>query len=158
MNATQRQRACLVALLAALALPAGAQTPERGLPRVFYGTPPPQVFYGTPLEPAPAPGPVAPPPLAALPPQVPDTSLTIQTGPAYLPPPSYWNRPPAWLGQPERPPRQPRAQPRRTVREPGPYDSPLPDARRVGRPSDAPLRARPWPTPERPLYGRPPGS
>jgi hypothetical protein len=157
MNTPQRRRACLIALLCGLALPAGAQAPQPGLPRVFYGTPPPQVFYGTPSDPAPEPRPFAPPPLAALPPQRPDTSVTIQSGPAFLPTPSYWNTPPAWAGPPPRPPRQPRPPHQRAVRQPGPYDSPLPQGRHVGRPSEAPFQSRPWGAPERPVYGRPPG-
>jgi hypothetical protein len=165
MIAAPRPRACLVPLLALLALPAAAQ--EAGLPRVLYGTPAPQVFYGTPIDPAPAPRP-APPPVAAAPlPPPPQTSLTYQYGPAYLPPPSYWNRPPAWGSDPSwhSPPRRirptPPASPRFVSPESGYFERPLPQGTYVGRPPSAPrenpFQPRPWRAPEAYDQGRLPG-
>jgi hypothetical protein len=164
MTALPSGRACLPALLAILALPAAAQDP--GMPRILYGAPPPQVFYGTPSE-APQPRP-APPPVAAAPlPPPPQTSLTYQHGPAFLPPPSYWNRPPAWGNDPHwhaapqriRP--TPPAQPHFVSPEAGRFEQPLPQGRYVGQPPSAPrenpFQPRPWGAPERPVYGRAPG-
>jgi hypothetical protein len=149
MSTPPRRRACLTALLAALAVPAAAQAPEPGLPRVFYGTPSPQVLYGAPSAPEPAPRP-APPPMAAAPPQTPQSSLTYQSGPAYLPPPAWWGGQPGW----DRPPRwvrpAPVNPPRYVSPERGRFEQPLPQGRYVGRPPSAP--------PERPFQGGPRGA
>jgi len=167
---SERWRTCFVAMLAGLAAPAAAQAPEPGLPRVLYGTPAPQVLYGNPSAPEPPPAPRRAPPPAAAPPQAPQTSLTYQSGPAYVPPQAYWGvppgswgRPPGWDGRP-RPVRPPPTNPPRYVSpERGRFEQPLPQGRYVGRPPSAPperpLPGRGWgAAPERPVYGRPPGS
>jgi hypothetical protein len=168
MSEPLRRRACLPALQAALALsvavqavPAAAQAPEPGLPRVFYGTPAPQVLYGNPSQPEPAPEPRRAP--AVTPPQPPQSSLSFESGPAYIPPQAYWGVAPGW-DRPPRPARPPPPNPPRYVSpERGRYEAPLPQGRYVGRPPSAPLerpfQARPWGVaPDRPIYGRPPGS
>jgi hypothetical protein len=157
VNRPQPWRACLTALLVGLAAPVAAQAPEPGLPRVLYGTPPPQVLYGTPVTPDPAPEPRrATPPPAPVPPQQPQSSLTFQSGPAYVPPyaywgrpPGYWGRPPGWEGRPRhvRPP--PPNPPRYISPEGGRFEPPLPQGRYVGRPPSAP--------PEPQVFGRPRG-
>ncbi|WP_230165497.1 hypothetical protein [Roseomonas sp. CECT 9278] len=154
-----RRRACMIALLGSLAPPAAAQAPEPGLPRVLYGTPAPQVLYGNPsvVEPLPEPR-RAPPPAAP----APQSSLTFQSGPAYIPPQAYWGDQPGW-DRPRRPPRPAPANPPRYVSpERGRFEQPLPQGRYVGRPPGAalerPFQPRPWGgAPERPVYGRPPG-
>jgi hypothetical protein len=154
-----RRRTCLTVFLAALALPAVAQAPEPGLPRVLYGTPQPQVFYGNPPATAPSAEPRrAPPPApraAAPPPTAPQGSLTYQSGPAYIPPQAWWGvQQRGWGGQPgwERPPRawrEPPVNPPRYVSpDRGRFERPLPEGRYVGRPPSAPPG---------PVYGRPPG-
>lgn len=159
-------RACLTALLVGLAAPVASQTPEPGLPRVLYGTPSPQVLYGNPATPAPAPAPEprrAAPPAVPVAPQLPQSSLTFQSGPAYVPPQAYWGAPPGywggppgyWGGQPGwdgrpravRPP--PPNPPRYVSPQGGMFEPPLPQGRYVGRPPSAP--------PEPPVYGRPRG-
>jgi translation initiation factor IF-2 len=168
-NRPCRRRACLTALLVGLAAPAAAQAPDAGMPRVVYGTPSPQVLYGNPSTPAPMPEPrrTAPPP-APVAPQQPQSSLTFQSGPAYVPPQAYWGAPPYWGGQPgwddrPRPVRPaPPNPPRYVSPERGRFEQPLPQGRYVGRPPSAPLerpfQPRPWDaSPERPVYGRPPG-
>lgn len=156
---TDRRRACIVALIFAIAAPAAAQAPEPGLARVLYGTPAPQVLYGSPSQAEPAPGPRGAPPPAAPPPQ---SSLTYQSGPAYIPPQAEWGGQPGW-GRPPRPLRPaPTNPPRYVSPERGRFEQPLPQGRYVGRPPGAALeravQPRPWrTTPERPVYGRPPG-
>ena len=166
MNARSPRRcASLAALLLGLAAPAVAQAPDPGLPRVLYGTPQPQVLYGNPSMPDPDSAPRrAPPPPAPAAPQQPQSSLSFQSGPAYLPPQAYWGSPPgywgappppAWGGQPgwdgrQRPVRPPPPNPPRYVSpEGGRFEPPLPQGRYVGRPPSAP--------PEPPVYGRPRG-
>jgi hypothetical protein len=154
---TDRRRAWFVALLASLAAPAAAQAPEPGLPRVLYGTPAPQVLYGDPSAPDPAPTPQRAPPQ-----QQPQSSLTFQSGPAYIPPQAPWGVAPGW----DRPPRRVRPAPVNPPRyvspERGRFEQPLPQGRYVGRPPSAPLE-RPFQggprggAPDRPVYGRPPG-
>lgn len=139
-------------MLAGFAMPAAAQAPEPGLPRVIYGNPAPgpQVLYG-PASPAPRQRPPEPAPAAPAPMPAPQGSLTYQSGPAYLPP-AYWLPPGAW-GPPVRWPHRP-VEPPPT---PAPYVSPrggafeppLPQGRYVGRPPSAPMT--------QPHYGRPPG-
>ena len=157
MSIPPRRRACITALLAAAPMPAAAQTPEPGLPRVLYGTPSPQVFYGTPSAPEPAPPPRAAPQPAPSPP--PQSSLSFESGPAYLPPAAWWGGQPGW-DRPPRPVRPPPPNPPRYVSpQGGMFEPPLPQGRYVGRPPSAPPEwRRDWsPTPAPPMQGRPPG-
>jgi hypothetical protein len=148
--------AALLGALLALAVPAAAQDPGPGLPRVIYGAPSPQVLYGAPSTPDPPPAPRRPAPPAAIPPQAPQGSLTYESGPAYLPPPAYWGVPPGgwgaqpgWDGRP-RPARPAPPNPPRTISpEGGRFERPLPQGRYVGRPPGAP--------PEPPIRDRPRG-
>lgn len=143
----RERRAILAAmglLLAAGPLAAQTTEPEPALPRVIYGATPPQILYGPSSTPPEAPeAPRVPPPV---PQQVPQGSVTYESGPAYIP---YWIGPPFRSRPPPRhvgPPivNPPLYLPPDTSR----FERPLPQGRYVGRPPSAP-------PPETLRFGRP---